>query len=142
MKRVITVPPRDPGEFGRPVKVPRRDPDEIRPRVVPPKRWQDMKPWMVGPRPPASAPPLGLFEQKLFKCLANVYNLKRISGPTGVIAHAREAAALRSELETYIRCQTLHGDVRFPRVETWFVSLIIPIIESILHHVDPFIVQA
>lgn len=45
----------------------------------------------------------------LFKCLANVYNLKKISDSSSVVAHVREASPLQRELEQYLRVQARHG---------------------------------
>ena len=63
--------------------------------------------------------PKHLLYERLFKCLANVYNLGKIEDTTSMIAHAREAMSLKAELHTYLKVQQKHGPVSFPKMEAW-----------------------
>lgn len=97
------------------------------PWVVPPKRWLvDTKPWMREeetrtPQPPKEPPPLNLMHQRLFKAVANIYGLRKLStgGSAAVAAHVREASALQQELGRFLRVQAQHGPVAFPMTEAW-----------------------
>ena len=95
-----------------------------RPCMVPPKSWspERLQPWAAKsmvPQPPDAPPPKRLLQQRLFKCLTNVYNLGKMEDNASMIAHAREAASLKVELKTYLRTQQKHGAVVFPRIEAW-----------------------
>ena len=86
----------------------------------------DTKPWMREeetrtPQPPKEPPPLNLMHQRLFKALANIYGLRKLStgGSAAVAAHVREASALQQELGRFLRVQAQHGRVAFPMTEAW-----------------------
>ena len=95
-----------------------------RPCLVPPRSWSSerLQPWAskpMVPKPPDTPPPKRLLQQRLFKCLTNVYNLGKMEDNASMIAHAREAASLKLELKTYLRTQQKHGAVVFPSIEAW-----------------------
>lgn len=98
-------------------------------RVVPPRQWHVdyLKPWedsqdrCNGPYPhaPTTAPPKRLMMGALFKCLVNIYNLKKLEGGASFISHAREASRLKRQLEAYLAFQLRNGEKpHFPDVES------------------------
>ena len=108
------------GQKREPMVVPPRC-DKPIPVVVLPRSWSagHLQPWAAKPcvKPPTTPVPKHLLQTRLFKCLANVYNLGKMEDTPSMIAHAREAMSLKMELQTYLKVQQQHGPVKFPKVE-------------------------